>query len=78
MINVILEYEGISMNTSGSKQTTEKNWGSNSVRVLKMTIDSDLNFEKHFPELCKNTKKKISTLIMLGKYISVLKRESYL
>ena len=32
--------------------------GSNTVRLLEMTIDSDLNFEKHLPELCKNTNKK--------------------
>ena len=68
MLNVILEYQGISMNTSGSKQYTKKIWASNSVPVLKMTIDSDLHFEKDLPELCKNTNKKISTLIMLGKY----------
>ena len=56
MINVSLKYQEISTDTSGSR----KKWGqggSNTVRLLEMTIDSALNFEKHLPELCKNTNK---------------------
>ena len=46
------------MNTSGSKQYTKKIWASNSVPVLKMTIDSDLHFEKDLPEFVKIRIKK--------------------
>ena len=37
-------------------------WGSNTVRLLEMTIDSDLNFVKHSLELCKSTNKKKQVL----------------
>ena len=42
---------------------------SNSQKLLGVTIDRKLNFNKHFPDLCDKASKKIQTLARIFPYI---------
>ena len=42
---------------------------SNSQKLLGVTIDRKLNFNKHFPDLCDTASKKIQTLARIFPYI---------
>ena len=44
-------------------------WESNDVRLLGITIDSDLEFERHLTKKCKKAYRKISALSKLVKYL---------
>ena len=42
--------------------------------VLGVTIDSQLNFDKHISEICKKGSQQLNTLKRMGKYLNRLGR----
>ena len=51
-------------------------WESNNVRLLGITIDNELKFEKHLEELCVKANRKLSVLTRLAKFLSADKRRT--
>ena len=49
-------------------------WENNNVRLLGITIDSDLKCGKRLPELCKKANWKVSALSRLRKFLRFEKR----
>ena len=49
-------------------------WENNNVRLLGITIDSDLKCGKQLPEVCKKANWKVSALSRLRKFLRFEKR----
>ena len=56
-------------NLNGSKISCEEN-----VKLLGITIDSDLNFNNHISEICKKASRQLNILKRMGKYLNRLGR----
>ena len=54
---------------SGNKIVCEDN-----VKLLRVTIDSDLNFDNHISEMCKKASRQLNILKRIGKYMNRLGR----
>ena len=61
--------QNISFNLSGNKIVCEEN-----VKLLGVTIDSDLNFDTHISEICKKASRQLNILKRVGKYMNKLGR----
>ena len=61
--------QNVSLNLSGNKIVCEAN-----VKLLGVTIDSDLNFDNHISEMCKKASRQLNILKRIGKYINRLGR----
>ena len=61
--------QNLSFNLSGNKIVCEDN-----VKLLGVTIDSDLNFDNHISEMCKKTSRQLNILKRIGKYMNRLGR----
>ena len=59
----------ISFNLNGNKIVCEDN-----VKLLGVTIDSDLNFDNHISEMCKKASRQLNILKGIGKYMNRLGR----
>ena len=59
----------ISFNLNGNKIVCEDN-----VKLLGVTIDSDLNFDNHISEMCKKASRQLNILKRIGKYMNRLGR----
>ena len=51
-------------------------WESNDVKLLGITIDRDLKFDKHVLKLCSKANQKFSALSRMGKLLSFNKRRA--
>ena len=51
---------------------------SNNVKLLGITIDNELKFDKHVSDLCLKVNRKLSTLSRLARFLSFDKNEVYL
>ena len=51
-------------------------WESNDVKVLGVTIDRDLKFDKHVLKLCSKANQKLSALSRIAKLLSFNKRRT--
>ena len=49
-------------------------WESKEVKLLGVTIDNELKFEKHVSNLCLKASRKLSALSRMGKYLSTEKK----
>ena len=49
-------------------------WESNDVKLLEVTIDRDLKFDKHVLKLCSKANQKLSDLSRIAKLLSFNKR----
>jgi hypothetical protein len=58
-----------SFDLKGNKNTCEEN-----VKLLGITLDSHLNFDKHISEICKKASQQLNILKRIGKYINRLGR----
>jgi hypothetical protein len=59
--------QNLSFNLSGNKIVCEDN-----VKLLGVTIDSDLNFDNHISEMCKKASRQLNILKRIGKYMNRL------
>jgi hypothetical protein len=57
------------LNLKGNKITCEEN-----VKLLGVTVDSQLNFDKHISKICKKASQQLNILIRIGKYLNRLGR----
>ena len=55
----------LTFNLNGNNITCEDN-----VKLLGVTIDSDLNFNNHISEICKKASMQLNILKRIGKYLS--------
>ena len=51
-------------------------WESNSVKLLGVTIDNDLKFDKHVSNICLKANRKLSALARVSKFLSFQKRRT--
>ena len=51
-------------------------WESNDVKLLGVTIDRDLKFDKHVLKLCSTVNQKTSALSRMAKLLSFIKRRT--
>ena len=51
-------------------------WESNDVKLLEVTIDRDLKFNKHVRKLCSKTNQKLNVLSRIAKLLSFNKRRT--
>ena len=51
-------------------------WESNDVKLLGITIDRDLKFDKHVLKLCSKANQKLSALSKMAKSLSFNKRRT--
>ena len=51
-------------------------WKSNNIKLLGITIDRDLKFDKHVLKLCSKTNQKLSVLSRMAKLLSFNKRRT--
>ena len=51
-------------------------WESNDVKLLGVTIDRDLKFDKHALKLCSKANQKLSALFIIAKLLSFNKRRT--
>ena len=51
-------------------------WESNDVKLLEITIDRNLKFEKHVLKLCSKANEKLSALSRMAKLLSFNKRRT--
>ena len=51
-------------------------WESNDVKLLVITIDRDLKFDKHVLKLCSKANQKLSSLFRMTKFLSFNKRRT--
>ena len=49
-------------------------WESKEVKLLGLTIDNELKFEKHVSSLCLKANRKLSALSRMGKFLSFAKK----
>ena len=49
-------------------------WKSNDVKLLGITLDSNLNFEKHLSNICSKANRKLSALARVAKLLPFKKR----
>ena len=61
--------QNLSFNLNGNKIVCEDN-----VKLLGVTIDSDLNFDNHISEMCKKASRQLNILKRIGKYMNRLGR----
>ena len=61
--------QNLSFNLSGNKIVCEDN-----VKLLGVTIDSDLNFDNHISEMCKKASRQLNISKRIGKYMNRLGR----
>ena len=59
----------LSFDLKGTKITCEEN-----VKLLGITVDSHLNFDKHISEICKKASQQLNILKRIGKYLNRLGR----
>ena len=59
----------LSFDLKGNKITCEEN-----VKLLGITVDSHLNFDKHISEICKKASQQLNILKRIGKYLNRLGR----
>jgi hypothetical protein len=59
--------QNLSFNLSGNKIVCEDD-----VKLLGVTIDSDLNFDNHISEMCKKASRQLNILKRIGKYMNRL------
>ena len=59
----------LSFDLKGNKITCEEN-----VKLLGITVDSHLNFDKHISEICKKESQQLNILKRIGKYLNRLGR----
>ena len=57
----------LSFDLKGNKITCEEN-----VKLLGITVDSHLNFDKHISEICKKASQQLNILKRIGKYLNRL------
>ena len=57
------------LNLKGNKITCEEN-----VKLLGVTVDSQLNFDKHISKICKKASQQLNILKRIGKYLNRLGR----
>ena len=65
----ITKSQNLSFNLNGNKIVCEDN-----VKLLGVTIDSDLNFDNHISEMCKKASRQLNILKRIGKYMNRLGR----
>jgi hypothetical protein len=56
--------QNLSFNLNGNKIVCEDN-----VKLLGVTIDSDLNFDNHISKMCKKASRQLNILKRIGKYM---------
>ena len=56
----------LTFNLNGNNITCE-----DSVNLLGVTIDSDLNFNNHISEICKKAPRQLNILKRIGKYLNM-------
>jgi hypothetical protein len=61
--------QNLSFHLNGNKIVCEDN-----VKLLGVTIDSDLNFDNHISEMCKKASRQLNILKRIGKYMNRLGR----
>ena len=49
-------------------------WESNDVKLLGITLDNSLKFDKHVSNICSKAKRKLSTLARVAKFLPFKKR----
>ena len=49
-------------------------WESNDVKPLRTTLNSNLKFDKHVPNICSRTNRKLSALTRVAKFLPFKKR----
>jgi hypothetical protein len=59
----------LAFNLNGNTITCEYN-----VKLLGVTIDSNLNFNNHISEICKKASRRLNILKRIGKYLNRLGR----
>ena len=59
----------LAFNINGNTITCEYN-----VKLLGVTIDSNLNFNNHISEICKKASRRLNILKRIGKYLNRLGR----
>jgi hypothetical protein len=59
----------LSFDLKGNRITCGKN-----VKLLGVTVDSQLNFDKHISEICKKASQQLNILKRIGKYLNRLGR----
>ena len=48
-------------------------WESNDVKLLGITLDNNLKFDKHVPNICSKTNRKLSALTRVAKFFHLRK-----
>ena len=54
----------------------DKIWESINVKLLGVTIDRELKFDKHVPKICSKSSRKLSVLARLSKFLTFEKRKT--
>ena len=49
----------------------------NDVKLLRITIDRDLKFDKHVLKLCSKANQKLSVLSRMAKFLSFEKKDAF-
>ena len=70
---IVSSYEHVQVRASIGKDLI---WESNDVKLLGITIDRDLKFDKHVLKLCSKSNQKLSALPRMAKLLSFNKRRT--
>ena len=59
-----------------AKVGEDKIWESAYVKLLRVTIDKELRFDKHVPKICSKASRKLSVLARKSKFLTFKKKRN--